>query len=72
MEQTQRARVSVQFKRTFNTGNYTSLSFDLGAWEDCKEKESTEAAINRVAEKVQEQFEQLCDRIEGKMKGGKK
>lgn len=67
-----RSRVSVQFKRTFNTGNYSSLSIDIGAWDDCKEKETIKGGIERLAAEVQGQFEVLCGKIEGKQTGGKK
>lgn len=70
-EHTQRARVSFQVKRTYNTGNYSSYSVDMGAWDDCQKGEDIPDAIERVMGDVQGKFEELCEKIDGK-KGGKK
>ncbi len=70
-ETQQNPRVTVSFSRKFNMGNYESLGVDLGAWDDCHKGESIEEGFERLALVVQEQFEQLCGKIEGKKKGGK-
>lgn len=67
------ARPYVSFTRKYNLGNYQSMDVSVGLADDCVEGETTDEAITRVAEEVQEQFERLCAKIEGKTaKGGKK
>ena len=66
------ARPYVSFTRKYNLGNYQSMDVSVGLSDDCTEAETAEDGIKRVAEVVQEQFERLCEKIEGNQKGGKK
>jgi hypothetical protein len=69
---TNQPRVHVSFTKTYNLGNYSNIKTEVGLSDDCSNGETPEEGIQRVSELVQGQFEELCAKIEGKQKGGKR
>lgn len=65
-------RVRVSFSRKYNVAQYESLDVHVGAEDDCKPDEDINAGFDRVIEDVQAKFEELCGKIEGNKKGGKR
>ena len=73
LESNNPARPYVGFTRKFNLGNYQSLDINVGLSDDAKPGETQAQALVRVTKTVLEQFEELCEKFEGKAKtkGGK-
>jgi len=62
------ARPYVSFTRKYNLGKYQSMDVSVGLSDDCGSNESPEDGFERVSATVQEQFERLCEKIEGNQK----
>lgn len=66
------ARPYVSFTRKYNLGGYESMDVSVGLSDDCTADETAEDGLLRVSDLVQEQFEELCAKIEGDKKEKKK
>lgn len=71
---TNQPRVHVSFSKTYNLGNYSNIKTEVGLYDDCRDEdeETPQEGIQRVAKLVQREFEDLCNKIEGKHKTGGK
>lgn len=67
-----RDRVSVNYGRTINIGNFESIKIDVGYSSDVGKEEDTEEALNRVEGVASKKLEELSTPFETAPKKKKK
>lgn len=64
-------RVKVHMMRKFNLGNYQTLDLSAGLETDQERDENLSETFERAEKAVETEFKRLCEKVEGKSKGGK-